>query len=245
MANGKNTSSNSNRLLFSITRKYVEEKTRYPFFNSNAKKITYSNSNKVLIWEIIPNFPFRNAKIRIYFVKKKLSVFNSFVTLLNNWCCFHNVLLYQIHFSSKIREISWKRIKQFFVPSTFLQHSLFVSIVQYQNTMFCTFGLKQVFKFWPRTYQEHKVKLGCNELYGAVKIQVDLVICSRYILLFWTANTEFADRRHLLTRNLAFLSIFQLWISEFVDKKTADNEVHLYVLHSRERLYNKITTWNK
>ncbi len=45
-------------------------------------------------------------------------------------------------------------------------------------------------------------------------------------------------KRHILTRNLALLTIFQMRISKFADKKTADNEVHLYLgmFHKKETL---------
>ncbi len=58
-----------------------------------------------------------------------------------------------------------------------------------------------------------------------IDIQVSLVISGRYVPSFWTANLEFVIKRPFLTGKLSFLS---MWISEFADKKSANNEVRLY-----------------
>ena len=58
------------------------------------------------------------------------------------------------------------------------------------------------------------------------QVQVGLVIRGRYVLLFWIANTEFADKKTHFDWKFGLSD--QFFISEFADKKTADNEVHLY-----------------
>jgi hypothetical protein len=50
-----------------------------------------------------------------------------------------------------------------------------------------------------KVYKLEPAKLGyferCNLNTGVIR--------GRYVLLFWTSNTEFAEKRHILTRNLA------------------------------------------
>ena len=57
-----------------------------------------------------------------------------------------------------------------------------------------------------------------------------LVIRGRYVPLFWIANIEFTDKKTHF--NWKFGLQDQFFISEFADKKTADNEVHLYVVYA-------------
>ncbi len=62
-----------------------------------------------------------------------------------------------------------------------------------------------------------------------INVQVSLVMRGRYVCLFWTANTEFADKNtHFDYKFYLLKLIIHSWISESTDKKTADNEVHLY-----------------
>jgi hypothetical protein len=70
--------------------------------------------------------------------------------------------------------------------------------------------------------------------YGEIWVQKNLVIRGRYVPLFWTANTEFKDKKThsdwtFWLEIWHYLLIFLKWISEFADKKTADNEVRLFL----------------
>ncbi len=55
-----------------------------------------------------------------------------------------------------------------------------------------------------------------------VEIQLGLVIRGRFVPLYWTSNTEFADKKANFHWKLYILD--QFFICEFADKKTADNE---------------------
>ncbi len=48
------------------------------------------------------------------------------------------------------------------------------------------------------------LRVWIENIFGGKDIQVGLVIRGRYVLLFWTAITEFSYKRHILARNLAF-----------------------------------------
>jgi hypothetical protein len=63
-----------------------------------------------------------------------------------------------------------------------------------------------------------------------IVIQVSLVISGRYVLSFWTANLEFADKKSIFDWKSVILGHFSNEISEFTDKKSANNEGRLYCL---------------
>ncbi len=48
--------------------------------------------------------------------------------------------------------------------------------------------------------------------------------------------TEFLIGMQVLT----FISIFRMWISEFADKKTVDNEVHLYFAKLKDIMSSEV-----
>ena len=55
-------------------------------------------------------------------------------------------------------------------------------------------------------------------------LQVSLVIRFRYVLSFWTANTEFIVKKSILARKLAFWPILLMGISKFANKKFVNNK---------------------
>ncbi len=68
-----------------------------------------------------------------------------------------------------------------------------------------------------------------------ILVQVSLVIRGRYVLSFWTANLEFAVKKSIFDWKSVILGLFQMWMSEFADKKSANNEGRLYYI--RENFY--------
>ena len=58
-------------------------------------------------------------------------------------------------------------------------------------------------------------------------VQVSLVIFGRYVPSFWTGNPEFAYKKSIFVKKIV---IFKMLISEFADKKSANNEGCLYYM---------------
>ncbi len=55
-------------------------------------------------------------------------------------------------------------------------------------------------------------------LHSKAKIQAGLVISDRYVLLFWTENTKFEDKKKHSLEIWSYLPILYDWITKFVDK---------------------------
>ena len=54
------------------------------------------------------------------------------------------------------------------------------------------------------------------------------VICETYVPSYLSANLEFANKKSIFDWELPFLNTFEMWLSKFTDKKSANNEDRLY-----------------